>query len=281
MQIFKNLLSWVKLFLILTASGVAGIGGYVGLKPLVDKEAQKLLPESPKPVDSELQKINFTVQEKLAPNLISNVDVQILSDGPPTSKKTDSNGYLEIEIPTRKTVTIILKKKGYNSETYLVNLQTDPKTTRTFYIEREESLSSSTSSPQEPPNNSGSSTPLVSSSSSTSTLPNKYVGSWIGNLNQKNSTDNSSTQVNVEIVFQTGNVGSKVATTDYSSRYCHGVLVLRSANQNSIELLETITIGSCAGNATIKIKRLGDDFLEFKSTAPNSPLLISGNITRK
>jgi hypothetical protein len=279
----KNLPDWVKLFLILSASGMAGIGGYVGLKPLIDKEAQKSLPESSKSVDSELQRINFTVQEKLAPNLISNVDVQILSDGPPTSKKTDSNGYLEIDIPTRKTVTIILKKKGYNSETYLVDLQTDPKTTRTFYIEREESPLSSVSSPQEPQNNRNSSTRSVSSSSSTGTLPNKYVGTWIGNLTENNSTDNSSTQVNAEIEFQTGNVGSKVAKTSYSRNGsgCYGVLVLRSANPDSIDLSETITGGTCAANATIKIKRLGDDFLEFKSVAPNSPLLISGNITRK
>jgi hypothetical protein len=110
-----------------------------------------------------------------------------------------------------------------------------------------------------------------------------YVGTWIGNLTENNSTDNSSTQVNAEIEFQTGNVGSKVAKTSYSRNGsgCYGVLVLRSANPDSIDLSETITGGTCAANATIKIKRLGDDFLEFKSVAPNSPLLISGNITRK
>ncbi|QIR40919.1 hypothetical protein HCG51_32380 [Tolypothrix sp. PCC 7910] len=279
---FQNIPNWAKLFFILLASGVAGIGGYIGLKPLVDQETQKSLSESSKSLDSELQKINFTVQEKLAPNLISNVDVQILSDGPPTLKRTDSNGYLEIEIPTRKTVTIILKKKDYKPETYLVNLQTDSKTTRTFYIEREDSPSSSASSSQEPQKNSGTSTPSVSSSSSTGALPNNYVGTWVGNLTQKNSTDNSSTQVNAEIVFQTGNVGSKVATARYDTPGgCRGALILRSVNPDSIDLLETITYGSCVGNATIKIKRLGDDFLEFKSALPNSPLLLSGNIIKK
>ncbi|MGI2909655.1 hypothetical protein [Tolypothrix sp. VBCCA 56010] len=137
MQAFKDAPIWVKILMVVVV-GIFGIAGYMGIEPLFNKQSQGSPSESSKSVDPEFQEINITVQNKRDASFIRDVEVQIVSDGPPTLKKTDSIGYLEIEIPTRKTIKIILNKKGYKSETYYVNLQTDPKTTKPFYMEPEE-----------------------------------------------------------------------------------------------------------------------------------------------
>lgn len=290
MQVFRDAPIWVKNFLMLVVFGAAGIGGYIALESLVSNPPQKLLFESPKPVDSELQNVSISVQEKRDPNLIPKVDVQILSDGPPTLKSTDSNGYLEIQIPTRKTITIILKKKGYKPETYLVNLQTDPKTTRTFYMEPEESPSPSVSPPEGAKNRSDSLAPSLPSSfpsasptslpRGTGTLTNKYVGSWIGQVSQ----NNSSKQISAQIEFNTGNVGSKVGKVSYNGTgvYCRGVLILQNTKSDSIELFENITYndGGCTSNRTVTIKQLGADILDYKWTLADSQIISTGKLTR-
>jgi len=276
MQAFKDAPILVKILMVVVI-GTLGIAGYMNSGYFSSGQSQV---EPNQPGDSELQNVKITVQEKLAPNLVPNVDVQIISDGPPTSKKTDSNGYFEIEIPTRKTVTIILKKTGYKPETYSVNLQVDPKTTRTFYMGTEESSTRTDSSPSSVSSLSPSASPTISGND---LLPNSYYGSWTGQVNQKNSQDNSSELISIKIVLKAGSTGSKVGEFNVRSNrvYCNGVLVLRNAKPDFVELFETITLGTCISNGTMTLKRLGQDFLDFKWTAVDFPATVTGNLTRE
>ena len=160
-------------------------------------------------------------------------------------------------------------------------MQADPKTTRTFYIESNESPTTSDSSMPtvslspttvSSPNNE--STPLTRAG----TLTGKYVGNWTGNLTQKNSQDNSSQQFRLNIKLKNGNVGSKVGETNGYG--CLGVLILRGVKSDSIELFANITGGSCI-SGTITMKLIGDDLIEYKAVFPDSTITVAGLLTRE
>lgn len=116
---------------------------------------------SPASKTSDLTDVNINVRTKKGSQSVAEVKVEIISKGPTTPKITDSSGYVEIQIPSRKTVEVILSKSGYNNERYYINLETDPNTNRTLYIEPVQ--------PQPPLNQSSMlvpSTPPISSSPS-------------------------------------------------------------------------------------------------------------------
>ncbi|BAY75462.1 hypothetical protein NIES25_19070 [Nostoc linckia NIES-25] len=285
LQNLKNVPLLVKVLLLAL---VVVTGGYAGLEFLINRN---LIPLSSNPTESasvEYENFNFYVEEKQESKPIPRVQVQIISDGPPTSDQTDNNGYLEISIPKRKTVKIILSKDGYQTANYSVNLLTTPNTTKTFHLERNSTASNgnSTATPE-----SSLSTSIVTSSpaekpafsiATAGTLTGKYVGKWLGNLTQKNTQDNSSQDFRLEIQLKNGSVGSKVGDIKYGyPYYCSGDLILQSVKSGTLQLFENITSGSCISNGTIAIKLIGDDFIDYKWERSSSPVTIAGSLTRQ
>ena len=90
---------------------------------------------SPSAKTPDLTDVNINVKTKKGSQAVAEVNVEIISKGPTNSKITDNYGYVEIQIPSRKTVEVILSKPGYNNARYYINLETDPNTNKTLYIE--------------------------------------------------------------------------------------------------------------------------------------------------
>ncbi|QHG17654.1 TIR domain-containing protein [Nostoc sp. ATCC 53789] len=83
----------------------------------------------------EMIKVQLIVQtEDSAP--ISDVEIQFISQGAPSTAFTKSNGYAQIEIPSRDDVDIVLSKKGYEVLTETINISTDPNRTKSFRLKK-------------------------------------------------------------------------------------------------------------------------------------------------
>jgi hypothetical protein len=96
----------------------------------ISKESSSSASKTP-----DLTSVNIIVRTKKGSQPLEDVTVQIISKGAPTDKTTDSNGYVEIQIPNRGSVEIILSKDGYRNKKQIINLATDPDTNKTLYIE--------------------------------------------------------------------------------------------------------------------------------------------------
>lgn len=281
LQNLKNVPLLVKVLLLAL---VVVTGGYAGLEFLINRNLIPLSSTSTESASVEYENFNFYVEDRQESKVIPKVQVQIISDGPPTLSQTDNNGYSEISIPKRKTVKILLNKDGYRTANYQVNLQTTPNTTKTFYLEPNSTAS----------NGNSAATPESSSSTSTTTsspaekpiatggtLTGKFVGKWLGNPAEKKSEDNSSKDIQVEIQLKNGSVGSKVGNVKYGGGYCYGDLILQSVKSGTLQLFENITYGGCISNGTTTIKLIGDDFIDYKWERSGSPVTISGSLTRQ
>lgn len=74
---------------------------------------------------NEMAKVGFNVYESdYKP--IEQVEVRFIFNGAPVSKYTDSNGYVDIEIPKRQDIEVILNKADFQSKRQIFNLQADP-----------------------------------------------------------------------------------------------------------------------------------------------------------
>lgn len=231
--------------------------------------------------DTQYKDVNITIRDKLEQKRVPDVAVEIISNGPPNIKTSDSNGYFELQVPKRKSVEIFLSKDGYKSERYMVNLQTDPDTAKTFYIESKQQQASQ-SQPSvggaelrvpEPSSEIGENAPPVTdgqpdtinsaksrSISSAGTLPSTFVGQWDGNLDQTNS----SRSPKFEVSLTEGDAGSKVGTVVYSASNCKGSLILQSVSSSKITLVENIYHGiRCANGGQITLKSAGSDIIDF------------------
>jgi hypothetical protein len=63
------------------------------------------------------------------------VEVRFISSGAPTSRYTDSNGYVDINIPRRDDIEVILSKSGLRTKRLILNLLTGENRTLTIYME--------------------------------------------------------------------------------------------------------------------------------------------------
>jgi hypothetical protein len=285
LQNLKNVPLLVKVLLFAL---VVVTGGYTGIEFLINQKLISSPYTSKESPSDEYEDFNFYVEDRQESKPIPRVQVQIISDGPPTLEQTDNNGYSEINIPKRKTVKIILSKDGYQRANYSVNLLTTPNTTKTFYLEPNSTASngnSTTPSESSPQTSTITASPAEKPASSTAiggTLTGKYVGKWLGNPTQKNSQDNSSKDVQIEIQLKNGSVGSKVGDVAYLYPYsCRGDLVLQSIKSGTLQLFENITAGTCISNGTITMKLIGDDFIDYKWERSGSPMTVSGSLTRQ
>ncbi|HYW19353.1 MAG TPA: hypothetical protein VE956_08575 [Nodularia sp. (in: cyanobacteria)] len=129
MQLLNNLPNWAKALFVFIAI-VAGVAGYESLQ-----QTQTVInPSNQVSTSSDLQNISLTVLTRDS-QPIPNVEVKIISDGPPDSKMTDRNGYIEVQIPTRRTAQITLIRQGFKTARETINLTTDPNTTRILYLD--------------------------------------------------------------------------------------------------------------------------------------------------
>lgn len=153
---------------------------------------------SPASKTSDLTKVNVIVRTKKGSQPVTEVDVAIISKGPPTTKTTDSNGYVEIQIPSRETVEVILSKEGYGNKKYLINLVTDPDTNKTLYIEpvqpQPPQNQSSMLLQSTPPSNSSPGIPVAQTSCDSDVQNNAVVRFSVSNgqtinMHKKNNVD--------------------------------------------------------------------------------------------
>lgn len=83
------------------------------------------------------QKVGITVRNRDNSQPIEKIVVQIVIDGPPVSKMTGRNGYIEIRMPVRQTAQVTLTKQGFKTATETINLEIDPDNTRILYLDPE------------------------------------------------------------------------------------------------------------------------------------------------
>jgi hypothetical protein len=290
MQLLRNLPPTQKIIGLIILIFLSG-GSYTVIRFLDNKNPSIGIPGLN---ESEYKEVNITVRDKSNENLIPAVDVEISGEGPPEVKKTDTNGYVEIKIPTRNTVEVRLSQKDYDSERYMVNLQTDRNTTKTFYMEpKTADLSKINSTPTSKvtstPNGSSTSIPPLAGldlpksspgSIGNDIFPDKYVGNWAGIITYKNTRNNSSQKGQSTMGFVNGKVGSKIVS--FYGNGCWRTLILISVKSNSVELFENITSGNCDSGGITTIKLLGNDLMEFRALPPTgSSITAIGTLTRQ
>lgn len=92
------------------------------------------------PKDSEMKKVDLIVQNE-SQQPLSSVNVEFKSQGPLEPVLTDANGYAQINIPSTTDVQITLRKDGFETISYRIDLKKDTGLTRTYRLK---STSSST-----------------------------------------------------------------------------------------------------------------------------------------
>lgn len=103
--------------------------------------------------------VDLIVQnEKFAP--IEDAEVRFIFKGAPEVRRTDSNGYSSIRIPSRGDIEIILSKGGFETVRQIINLGNDSDRTRTYQLKE---LASQPSPDSNPPSPLPSSSPVNSS----------------------------------------------------------------------------------------------------------------------
>ncbi len=103
---------------------------------------------------------------------IEGVRVQLIFDGAPESKLTDSAGYVQVEIITRKSINVILTKAGFKTKTKIINLEVEKNKTRTFVLERDSSSNTQTASSNTTPSSPTNTQPVYSTPPTPSPVPN-------------------------------------------------------------------------------------------------------------
>lgn len=129
----------------------------------ISKESSSAASKTP-----DLEEINIIVQERESLKPIEGVEIEYIVEGPSVRKYTDRNGQRGISIPSTRVVEITLRKRGFKTAPDTINLQVDPKKTKTFYLEPEPS--------QPRPNQSSMPVPSIpASNSSPSPKPPKKI----------------------------------------------------------------------------------------------------------
>ncbi len=84
-----------------------------------------------------LIRVDLVVRDIETQQRISDIKVYFLSEGFPTTKMTDGNGFTYIEIPERGDIQVTLSKSGYKTKNFTINLETDKNRTRYEYMEKD------------------------------------------------------------------------------------------------------------------------------------------------
>lgn len=65
---------------------------------------------------------------------LEDVEVRFVSKGSPEVRRTNTDGFTQIEIPGRDDIEITLSKEGFKTSRHTLNLNNDPNRTRTYYL---------------------------------------------------------------------------------------------------------------------------------------------------
>ncbi len=84
-------------------------------------------------IATELVNVDIIVESDAAKPL-KNVEVRFVSKGSPEVRRTNTDGFTQIEIPSRDNIEITLSKEGFEAARHTLNLNNDPNRTRTYYL---------------------------------------------------------------------------------------------------------------------------------------------------
>lgn len=122
---------------LLAIIGVLTLGGkFFGKSDTSDKVIQSILPKSEKTTE----KVRLLVRSEENNELnepIGDVSVEFaVSNGSPSTKKTSSDGYADIEIPAGVDVRIYLNHKDYLKKNFTINSSVEPGKTKDYFLKR-------------------------------------------------------------------------------------------------------------------------------------------------
>jgi hypothetical protein len=85
---------------------------------------------------TELLNVDIVVlSEEATSKPIENAEIRFISKGSPEVRKTDTNGFTQIDIPVRQDIQITISKEGFKQSRYTLNLNNDPNRTKTYYLQ--------------------------------------------------------------------------------------------------------------------------------------------------
>ncbi|MBD1861818.1 MULTISPECIES: hypothetical protein [Trichocoleus] len=133
-------------------TGVAALITAIGFPQFFPGLVQKIFPQGSTTENTqsqtkpnEMMEVGFNIYTT-DNQPIEQVEVRFIFNGAPISRYTDSNGYVNIEVPRRKDIEVILSKDGFQLKRQILNLQVDPNETFTIYLQRATSDESSSQS---------------------------------------------------------------------------------------------------------------------------------------
>lgn len=126
MQNFKDFPVWVKAcFAIIIAA--AAIAGFIELPKLTQQSSSET------EANEALIEVEIIVETDNG-QPIEGVDVRFISKGAPEGRRTNTDGFVRIEIPARDDIDITLDKQGFKTARHTINLNNDPNRTRTYRL---------------------------------------------------------------------------------------------------------------------------------------------------
>lgn len=102
-----------------------------------------------------------------------------------------------------------------------------------------------------------------------------FIGTWNGEGTQLNPAD----EWTIEAII-VGGPARQVGTISYPSLQCGGVLVLRSAGSNWLEVGEDITYGPCEDDGIITFTPTAAGRLRYEWRKEGSDMTAQGSLTR-
>ncbi|MBD2625038.1 carbohydrate-binding protein [Trichormus variabilis] len=133
LDFFKTLPNWAKGILFLSFSII--VAALIMSKDTSSNDPPGQ-PGHPSKTETKYKQVSLTVKNPQKEPL-DHVKVEFNFTGAPPSKFTDSNGYVQINIPERNDIKIYLSKKGYKTRDYILNLLADPDSNKEIELEQE------------------------------------------------------------------------------------------------------------------------------------------------
>lgn len=128
MQFFQNLPQPVKIVLSLAIFLLVGIVS-------VDK-IPNLFANNPEEKEQKQIDLSLVIRDD-DNNPLEGVDVSFQGTGAVESRRTDTNGYVSINLPERQDIEIVMRKEGFKTKRQIMNLTIDSEKTVTYYLESE------------------------------------------------------------------------------------------------------------------------------------------------
>lgn len=133
MESFDKWPTWIKICIGLIASALIAAGLRAsGVKDLPNLSSQSTQDNKA----TESLNVDLIVQTESGDPLEA-VEVTFTSKGAPEVKRTDTAGFVQLQIPNRDDMEIRLSKKGFEAVTRNINLKNDPQRTRKFQLKKE------------------------------------------------------------------------------------------------------------------------------------------------